>query len=250
MSGASPPATAPTATSEGPQRYGRYILIDRLGAGGMAEVFRALVIGPEQFQRIVVVKRILPHLSADPNFVRMFISEATICGRLNHPNIIHVHEFGKVEDHYFIAMEYVQGRTLNSILARLASRNEFMRPTIAADIARQTCLALGYAHALTSVEGQPLGVVHRDVTPSNVMVAYAGGVKVLDFGIARSSPASCARATRTPARSRASRRTSPPSRSRWAPPWTDARTSSRRASSCTRRFAAVVSSAAPAPSRR
>jgi serine/threonine-protein kinase len=178
------PASA-THALPGPQRYGRYILIDRLGAGGMAEVFRALVIGPERFQRMVVVKRILPHLSADPNFVRMFIDEATICGRLNHPNVIQVHEFGKVDDHYFIAMEYVHGRTLNAILGRLAGRGEYMPPTIAADIARQACQGLAYAHALATIDGRPLGVVHRDVTPSNVIVAYAGGVKVLDFGIAR-----------------------------------------------------------------
>ncbi len=166
-------------------RFGRYILLDRLGAGGMAEVFRALVIGPEQFQRMVVVKRILPHLSANQNFVRMFIDEATLCGRLSHPNIIQVHEFGKVDGSYFIAIEYVQGRTISAILGRLAAEGAHMPFTVAAEIARQAAMGLGHAHALTALDGAPLKIIHRDVTPGNVMVAYNGGVKVLDFGIAR-----------------------------------------------------------------
>ncbi len=183
---ASPTPSAATAdTAPGPQRYGRYILIDRLGAGGMAEVFRALVIGPEDFQRIVVVKRILPHLSENPSFIKMFISEATLCGRLSHPNIIQVHEFGKSEGQYFIAMEYLQGRTISSMMSRLALRQEHMPVTVAAEIARQACQGLAYAHGLTSVDGKPLGIIHRDITPSNVMVAHTGAVKVLDFGIAR-----------------------------------------------------------------
>jgi serine/threonine-protein kinase len=166
-------------------RYGRYILVDKLGAGGMAEVYRALVLGPENFQRMVVVKRILPHLSANDGFIRMFIDEATLCGRLSHPNVIQVHEFGKQDDTYFIAMEYVQGRPLGAIMSRLGQLGEKMPPTIAAEIARQTCLGLGYAHGLAAVDGKPLGIIHRDVSPGNVMVAWTGAVKVLDFGIAR-----------------------------------------------------------------
>jgi serine/threonine-protein kinase len=168
-----------------PQRYGRYVLVDRLGAGGMAEVFRALMVGPEQFQRVVVVKRILPHLSANPSFTRMFIDEATLCGRLSHPNIIQVHEFGKQDDQYFIAMEYVRGRSLHNIMGRLAERQQHMPVTVAAEIIRQTCRGLAYAHELTDPEGKPLNLIHRDVAPGNVVVAYTGAVKVLDFGIAR-----------------------------------------------------------------
>ncbi len=185
MAGTNPPAIRPASAPPGAQRFGRYILIDRLGVGGMAEVFRALVIGPEQFQRVVVVKRILPHLSENPNFVRMFIDEATLCGRLSHPNIIQVHEFGKVDGSYFIAMEYVQGRTVSAILGRLAADNTHMPFTVAAEIARQAALGLGHAHALAAADGTPLQIIHRDVTPGNVMVAYSGVVKILDFGIAR-----------------------------------------------------------------
>src|SRR5262245_17983195 len=185
MSSASPPAPSDGGSAPKLQRYGRYILVDRLGAGGMAEVFRAVAIGPEQFQRVVVIKRVLPHHSENATFVKMFIDEATLCGRLMHPNIIQVHEFGKQDGTYFLAMEYVEGRNLSNVLTRLAANTEHVPVNIAAEIARQACLGLGYAHALTAGDGKALGIIHRDVTPSNVMIAYTGQVKLLDFGIAR-----------------------------------------------------------------
>src|SRR5688572_10387462 len=128
----------------GPQRFGRYILLDRLVAGGMAEVFRSVVIGPQEFQRVVVVKRILPRLCADPAFVKMFIDEATLRGRLSHPNIIQVHEFGEQEDQHFIAMEYVHGRGLAQVLRRLAEGRQPLRFTVAAEVMRQVCRGLAY----------------------------------------------------------------------------------------------------------
>jgi serine/threonine-protein kinase len=183
MASASPPAPPPAPPRF--ERYGRYVLVDRLGAGGMAEVFRAVAIGAEQFQRVVVIKRILPHLSDNPSFVHMFIDEATLCGRLSHPNIIQVHEFGKQEGTYFIAMEYVEGRNLAAVLGRMASRAANVPVNVVADVARHACLGLAYAHALTGPDGSPLGIIHRDITPSNVMISYGGAVKLLDFGIAR-----------------------------------------------------------------
>jgi serine/threonine-protein kinase len=168
-----------------PAQYGRYVLLERLGAGGMAEVFRAVVTGLEQFQSAVVVKRILPHLSENAAFVSMFIDEAKLCGRLQHPNIIRVHDFGKQDDRFFIAMEYVQGRTIGAIMSRLGERREPMPPSVAAEIIRQASLGLAHAHALRGNDGKPLGIIHRDVSPGNVMVDYAGAVKVLDFGVAR-----------------------------------------------------------------
>ncbi len=187
MAGASPPSPSHAGAPRGLQRYGRYILVDRLGTGGMAEVFRAVAIGPEQFQRVVVVKRILPHLSENAGFVRMFVDEATLCGRLSHPNIIQVHEFGKQDGTYFIAMEHVEGQSLAHVLMRLSGKSRHIPVNVAAEIARQSCLGLGYAHALRAPDGAPLGIVHRDATPSNVMLSYAGAVKLLDFGIARVS---------------------------------------------------------------
>jgi hypothetical protein len=185
MPSASPPIAHPRRLTPRLQRYGRYVLVDRLGAGGMAEVFRAVAIGPEQFQRVVVVKRILPHLTENPSFVRMFIDEATLCGRLSHPNIIQVYEFGREEGSYFIAMEYVEGRNLATLLGQLSERGETVPVNVTADIVRQACLGLGYAHALAGSDGKPLHIIHRDVTPSNIMISYAGAVKILDFGIAR-----------------------------------------------------------------
>jgi serine/threonine protein kinase len=166
-------------------RLGRYILVDRLGAGGMAEVFRALALGPEQFQRVVVVKRILPQFAAKPSFVQMFIDEARLCGRMSHPNIIQVYEFGNQDNQYFITMEYVEGRSLGHVLQRLHERKERLPPLIAAEIMRQICRGLAYAHGLTAEDGKPLQIVHRDLSPANLLVGYNGAVKVLDFGIAR-----------------------------------------------------------------
>ena len=151
----------------------------------MAEVFRAVVMGPQEFQRVVVVKRVLPRLSEDPAFLKMFIDEATLCGRLSHPNIIQVHEFGEQDEQPFIAMEYVHGRSLSQLLRRLAERRQPLPFTIAAEIMRQVCRGLAYAHTLCSADGRPLGIVHRDVSPGNVIVAFSGAVKLLDFGIAR-----------------------------------------------------------------
>jgi serine/threonine-protein kinase len=166
-------------------RLGRYILVDRLGAGGMAEVFRALVLGPEQFQRVVVVKRILAQFAAKPAFVQMFIDEARLCGRLSHPNIIQVYEFGTQDRQYFITMEYADGRSLGHILQRLHDRRERLPPVIAAEILRQVCRGVAYAHGLCAEDGKPLQIIHRDLSPANLLVGYNGAVKVLDFGIAR-----------------------------------------------------------------
>jgi serine/threonine protein kinase len=183
--GAHPPQPAPENTF--PMPYGRYVLLDKIGEGGMAEVFRAAVLGPAKFQRILVVKRILPHVSREQSFVQMFIDEANLCARLSHPNIVQIYEFGKALDSYFIAMEHVHGRNVNSVMSRLARDNHRLLPPVAAaNIAHQVCLGLDYAHTLVA-NGRPLGIIHRDVSPTNIMVAYTGTVKVLDFGIARAA---------------------------------------------------------------
>jgi eukaryotic-like serine/threonine-protein kinase len=165
--------------------FGKYVLLDRIGHGGMAEVFRAVSRGPEGFQRALVIKRILPHLSQDRIFVRMFIDEAKVCGLLSHPNLVQIYEFGKIENSFFIAMEHVHGRTLNAVQNELARLRRPVSLAAAAEIARQICVGLHHAHSLRSATGQPLGIVHRDISPSNVMLAFHGGVTILDFGIAR-----------------------------------------------------------------
>jgi len=175
-------AAAPS--SNAPIRFGKYILEERLGCGGMAEVWRTKLVGLQGFERTMVIKRILPHLVEDPDFVDMFLSEALLSARLNHANIVPVYELGKFEDEYYIAMEYVRGRDLMSIIRTHSLRGP-LPVGFAAYLMREVARALGYAHALTDDAGKPLQIIHRDVSPSNVMVSFDGAVKLLDFGIAK-----------------------------------------------------------------
>ena len=164
----------------------RYRLTEKIGTGGMAEGFRAVGEGPEGFERPFVVKRIHPHLSQAPEFVRMFVDEAKISARLIHPNIVQVFEFAHQDGSYFIVMEPVEGLDMGWFRRRKSERPaEFLPTTFVAEVGRQVCRGLDFAHTLTDAEGKPLGIVHRDVTPPNIMVAWNGTVKVLDFGIAR-----------------------------------------------------------------
>jgi serine/threonine protein kinase len=165
-------------------RFGKFVLVDRLGRGGMAEVWKARMSGPAGFQRVVVVKRILPHLAEDPSFVEMFLSEARLSARLNHTNIVHVYELGEAEGEYYLAMEYVRGKDLVSVM-RAEAQRQYFDPGLAAFAVREVCRALHYAHVLTDEDGAPLRLIHRDVSPSNVMLAFDGAVKLLDFGIAK-----------------------------------------------------------------
>lgn len=167
--------------------FGRFELTERIGAGGMAEVFRAEVRGPEDFRRELVIKRVLPRLSAEPRFTHMFVNEAKISAMLSHPNIVQIFEFGAWEGIYFIAMESVRGFTLREALTRLRGRGARMPVVAALHIARELLVALDYAHNLVDHTGRRLEIVHRDISPSNVMLANNGAVKVLDFGIARAA---------------------------------------------------------------
>ncbi len=163
----------------------KYRLTQKIGSGGMAEVFRATGEGPEGFERTFVVKRILPGLSDAPEFVRMFVDEAKISARLLHPNIVQVFEFAYQDGGYYIVMEPVDGVDMGCLLKKLERRGAVAPAAFAAEVGRQACRGLGFAHGLSSPEGKPYGIVHRDVTPPNIMVAWNGAVKILDFGIAR-----------------------------------------------------------------
>ena len=167
--------------------FGRYKLLGRIGEGGMAEVYRALMTGPEGFERELVLKRILPRLSETGDFKTMFIREAKISALLLHPNIVQIYEFGEAEGAYFIAMENVQGVTLREALTTLRREQRAMPYLVAADIARQICIGLDYAHTLHGPDGRALEIVHQDISPTNIMLAYTGTVKILDFGIARAA---------------------------------------------------------------
>jgi serine/threonine protein kinase len=165
--------------------FGRFQLLERLGRGGMAEVWKAKTVGPMGYARKLVVKRILPELHSDADFTRMFVSEARLSSLLDHRNIVQVYEFGEVDGEYYLAMEYVHGRDLNSLLRTLRERNETPDVGMALYVAREVCRALAYAHSLTDENGTPLQLIHRDVSPSNVMIGFDGSVKLLDFGIAK-----------------------------------------------------------------
>jgi serine/threonine protein kinase len=168
-----------------PIEFGKYTLFERLGRGGMADVYKGRIKGPAGFERIFVVKRILPHLSDDPAFIRMFVNEAKLSARLNHPNIVQIFELGSVEGEYFIAMEYVHGQDLSATIRALWKSATPPVPALVSYVGREVCMALAYAHRLTDEHGRPLGMIHRDVSPSNVMLSYDGAVKLLDFGIAK-----------------------------------------------------------------
>ncbi len=181
-------AAATALAAESTQQFGRYTLLKRIGEGGMAEVFTAIMSGAEGFERLVVIKRLRPHLALNPDAVAQFIDEAKLGSVLTHSNIVTVSDFGKVGDGYFLAAEYVSGHTLAAISASHAEK--FGRPLPAAFVfymAHEVLAALGYAHDRTDPGGRPLGIIHRDVSPTNIMVSFEGEVKLLDFGIVKAT---------------------------------------------------------------
>jgi serine/threonine-protein kinase len=170
-----------------PCGFGRYELLERLAVGGMAEVFRARQSGAHGFEKILAIKRILPHLASDPEFLGMFIDEAKLQCALEHPKIVQVFEFGQVDGRYFIALEYVDGMDALALLRACAHRRQRLPARLAVQIACDVLDALDYAHSRTGADGQRLGVVHRDVSPSNIFISRRGDVKLGDFGIARAT---------------------------------------------------------------
>lgn len=160
--------------------FGEYRLLRRLGSGGMAEVFLAKRIGPKGFEKQLVIKRILPHLSASDRFTQLFLKEARLAALIDHPNLVHVSSFGEIEGNYYLAMEFVDGVTLAELQAMLGT----LTPGVACRIAIDLLDALHAIHTARDTHGDPLGLVHRDVSPRNVMLTRDGAVKLLDFGIA------------------------------------------------------------------
>lgn len=168
-------------------RLGPYELGERLGAGGMAEVYVARRAGPRGFAKRFAVKRILPQLARDPRFVAMFCDEARICAALAHPNIVQIVDFGEHDGELFMAMEYVEGVSGAKLLRSVASRGERFPLGAALFIAHEVLRALAFAHRACDEKGRPLGIVHRDVSPGNILIGRAGEVKLADFGIVRSA---------------------------------------------------------------
>jgi serine/threonine protein kinase len=175
------------STSPAPLRLGPYELLRRIATGGMAEVYLARRGGPHGFQKIVAVKRILPQYARDPDFVAMFVDEARVCARLGHPNIVQVFDFGEQDGELYMAMEYVDGTTGARLIRAAATRGEDLPLDVSLHTTLSILRALEYAHTARDDGGKPLKLVHRDVSPGNVLIDRSGAVKLTDFGIARAA---------------------------------------------------------------
>jgi len=181
-------ALVPEPAADGPAMIGRYTIVERIGQGGMADIYAAVTTGDGNFRRPVVIKRLRPELSIDPNAVAQFCDEANLLATLHHPNIVAVHDFGRSQNQFYLAEEYVVGRDVGRLIERrfLAAR----RPPpveVIAYVGVELLKALEYAHGLTNEMGRSLGIVHRDVSPENVMVSARGEVKLLDFGVVKTA---------------------------------------------------------------
>jgi len=170
-----------------PKAVGRYQILDRLAIGGMAELFKATLTADHGFEKLVVIKKILPHLANDKSFVEMFIDEARITAQLDHRHIVQVFELGTDADTPYIAMQYVDGLDVLALLRECARAQIRLPPDLAALIARDVLDALDYAHNALDSSGRPLGIIHRDISPGNVLLSWRGDVKLTDFGIARAA---------------------------------------------------------------
>lgn len=170
-----------------PLLFGPYQVFERIGVGGMATVHRAKEHGIAGFERIVALKRLLPHLAEDASFVSSFVREAKFAAMLNHVNIVQLYELGRVGPHYFISMEYIEGCDVRGMLRQSRRGGRLLPLDVVVSLLMQTCDALQYAHTRRGDDGELLGLVHRDVSPSNLLVNEAGYVKVIDFGIAKAT---------------------------------------------------------------
>jgi serine/threonine-protein kinase len=170
-----------------PQRLGRYEILGRLAAGGMAEVLLGWMRGPLGFERPVAIKRILPHLVENRAFVDMFIDEARIAAGIRHARVAQVHELVELDGEYFLVMEYIEGESLGGLMRRLWLSGASIDRKLAAHIIAEACAGLHAVHEPTDLAGSGRQVIHRDVSPQNLMITYAGEVKILDFGIAKAA---------------------------------------------------------------
>jgi serine/threonine protein kinase len=167
--------------------FGKYILLNKMSSGATAAVYKAKIRGEAGFERIVTIKRILPQMAGDPDFVETFVREAKICARLTHESICPTYELGKVGESLYMASEWLAGKDLGALIRRLQYIGRVMPPLMAAWIASRMCDALDYAHNLKDIAGKPIGIVHRDLSPANIVISYDGQVKLIDFGLAKAT---------------------------------------------------------------
>ena len=169
------------------EEYGNYYLLEKIAVGGMAELFKARQRGVQGFQKIVAIKRILPHLSDNEEFVTMFIDEAKLAAQLTHPNIVQIFDLGKASGSYYIAMEYVDGKDLRSLLRKVREYHLPFPEPVAAFVVMKVAVALDHAHRKKALNDRELKLVHRDISPQNILISSDGAVKLVDFGIAKAA---------------------------------------------------------------
>lgn len=183
-----PPENAqPLPPADGMERFGKFVLLNRIAFGGMAEVFRAKMEGAVGFQRIVAIKRILPEYSEDPTFIQMFTDEARIAGSLTHPHIVQINELGEVDGIYYISMEMIDGIDLARVIKIRRTLAMPIPLGVILDVVIPVCKALHYAHTAVDPNNNPLQMIHRDVTPHNILISKKGEIKLTDFGIAKAA---------------------------------------------------------------
>ncbi len=167
------------------ETLGRYKLVKKIGAGGMAEVYLARAFGAQGIEKQLVLKRILPAYVRDAHFITMFVDEAQVASRLNHSNIVQIYNFEQIGRDYVLAMEYVDGPDLTKLLVAARKQSRQVPPPLVAYIVHEVSRGLDYAHNRRDDHGEPLEIVHRDVSPQNILLSYDGSAKIADFGIAR-----------------------------------------------------------------
>lgn len=170
-----------------PVQFGKYILLDKIAAGGMAELYRAKITGAKGFEKLIAVKKILPHLADEDALISSFIDEAKLAAFLQHQNIVQIYDFGSMGDAYFIAMEYLLGKDLKFVMKKADQADKPLSLENALHITARICDGLYYAHNLKDFHGNPLNIIHRDIGPHNIFITYDGLVKIIDFGIARAA---------------------------------------------------------------
>jgi len=167
--------------------FGKYFLLERINVGGMAEVYKAKTVGVGGVEKIVAIKRILPSVAEDDEFIKMFVDEAKITSQLSHANLAQSFDLGKIDDTYYIAMEYVPGKDLRAVFERMKRRGERMPLPLCAYTVARLCEGLDYAHRKCDSDGREMNIVHRDVSPQNIVLGFEGEVKLIDFGIAKTA---------------------------------------------------------------
>ncbi len=170
-----------------PEKFGKYFLLDPIATGGMAELHRAKITGEEGFEKVIAMKKILPHLVNEEKLVKAFIDEARLAAFLQHENIVRIFDFGKMENDYFIAMEYLNGKNLQFLIKKSQQKGSPLGKENILHIISCMCNGLHYAHTQKNFKGEPLNIIHRDISPPNIFISYEGEVKIIDFGVAKAA---------------------------------------------------------------